>query len=67
MPSGTLHLFNIDDEQVTLQTNEKKIHPFPNFLLAYKWYRYNMLTDQSKLLMDSIIDKFSLSRQAFIE
>jgi hypothetical protein len=66
MPSETYHLFNIDDEKVTLQLNEKMIHPFSKFMLAHKWYSCNMLTLQSKLLMDSIIDRFALSRRARI-
>lgn len=67
MPSGTYHLFNVDDEKVTLQLNGKMIHPFSKLMLAHKWYSCNMLTVQSKLLMDSIIDKYALSRRAYIK
>lgn len=61
MASGTFHLFNIDDEQVTFQMNEKEILPSSTFKLACKWHSCNMLTFQSKLLMDSILDRFVLS------
>jgi hypothetical protein len=39
----------------------KAIHPFSKFRLAYKWHSCNMLTPQSKLLMDSILDRFALN------
>lgn len=61
MPSGTFHLFNTDNEEVTLHLYGKGIHPFSKFKLAYKWHSCNMLTPQSRLLMDSILDRFALS------
>lgn len=61
MPSGTFQLFNTDNEEVTFQMSGRDIHPFSKFKLACKWHSRNMLTFQSKLLMDSILDGFVLS------
>lgn|GEM_PF-4015485 len=61
MPNGTIHLFNSDDEEVTFQMYGKDVRPFSKFKLACEWHSCNMLTFQSKLLMDSILDGFMLS------
>ncbi len=66
MPNGTFHLFNTDDEVVSFDLNERTVRPLSKFELACRWHSCNMLTFQSKLLMDSILDGFALSgRECF--
>jgi len=58
MPYGTFHLFNIEDKKVTFHIDGKKgIRPFSEFKLACQWHSHKMLTPQSKLLMDSILER----------
>lgn len=60
MISGTFQLFNTDDEEVIFHMHGRDIHPFSKFTLACQWHASYMLTSQSKLLMDSVLDGLTL-------
>lgn len=59
MISGTFQLFNTDEGDVTFHMYGKDIHPFSKFTLACQWHSSNMLTPQSRLLMESILDRLT--------
>ncbi len=59
MVGGTFQLFNTDDKDVTFHMYGKDIHPFSKFTLACRWHSSFMLTPQSRLLMDSILDNLT--------
>jgi len=60
MINGTFQLFNTEDESVTFHMYGKDIHPFSKFTLACQWHSGFMLTPQSKLLMESILDRLTV-------
>jgi hypothetical protein len=60
-------LINKDDEGVKFNISGTYIFPPSNFRTACRWYSLDMLTPESKDLMDEILDEFVIARGYCVE
>jgi len=55
-------IINTDDEQVKFTISGTLISPSLNFRTACKWYSLNILTKESKAVMEKILDNYVSDR-----
>lgn len=48
-------ILNTDNEEIKFRISGDRIIPYSNFRLAYLWFRCELLTPESKKLMQDVI------------
>jgi hypothetical protein len=62
MRSHEFTVITINGEEVNFNISDIHIFPPSNFRTACRWYSLDMLTPESKDIMDEILDEFVIAR-----